>query len=268
MSSSMAKMSWPSSSTVPFVGVSSPARIASSVDLPDPEAPTTATASPRVTARSISRRITRSASPLFTVLPMPRAITTLLLVVVLTAPAWAAEKSILVVGDSLSAAYGIPRNRGWVALLEERLKRELPDYIVVNASFSGDTSGGGRARLKPLLERHRPAVMILELGANDGLRGLPVAQIHTNLSAMIRDAQESRARVVLVRMKMPPNYGEDYARAFEGVFRDLAKTHKTVLVPFLMADFAEKPAFFLPDRIHPTAEAQPLMLERVWRALK
>jgi acyl-CoA thioesterase I len=183
----------------------------------------------------------------------------------------AAEKSILVFGDSLSAAYGIPRNRGWVALLEERLKREHPDYIVVNASISGETSSGGRARLAKLLERHRPArpaIVVLELGANDGLRGLPVAQIRTNLSAMIRDAQESRARVVLVGMKMPPNYGEDYARAFEGVFRDLAKTHKTALVPFLMEDFAEKPAFFLPDRIHPTAEAQPLMLERVWGALK
>ena len=108
---------------------------------------------------------------------MPRAITTLLLVVVLTAPAWPAEKSILVVGDSLSVAYGIARNRGWVALLEERLKREQPDYIVVNASISGDTSGGGRARLKPLLERHRPAVMILALGGNDGLRGLAPAQI-------------------------------------------------------------------------------------------
>ena len=137
-------------------------------------------------------------------------------VVLVHAPlgAWsaAAEKSILVVGDSLSAAYGIPRNRGWVALLEERLKREHPDYIVVNASISGETSSGGRARLAKLLERHRPAIVVLELGANDGLRGLPVAQLRTNLSAMIRDAQESRARVVLVGMKMPPNYGEDYAR--------------------------------------------------------
>jgi acyl-CoA thioesterase-1 len=182
--------------------------------------------------------------------------------------AGAAEKSILVVGDSLSAAYGIPRNRGWVALLEERLKREHRDYIVVNASISGDTSGGGRARFAKLLERHRPAIVILELGANDGLRGLPVKEISTNLSAMIRDAQAKRARVVLVGVKMPPNYGEDYTKAFEGVFSELANTHKTALVPFLMEDFAEKPEFFLPDRIHPSAEAQPLMLERVWRALR
>ena len=172
------------------------------------------------------------------------------------------------VGDSLSAAYGIPRNRGWVALLEERLKREQRNYIVVNESISGETSSGGRARFAKLLERHRPAIVVLELGANDGLRGLPVKEISTNLSAMIRDAQASRARVLLVGMKMPPNYGEDYAQAFEAVFRDLAETHKTALVPFLMEDFAQKPDFFLPDRIHPTAEAQPLMLERVWSALK
>jgi acyl-CoA thioesterase-1 len=242
--------------------------------LPEPEAPTTATASPRVTARSISRRIARSASPLFTVLPIPRAITTLLFVamllfvVLLAAPVAAAEKSILVVGDSLSAAYGLPRDRGWVALLEERLKREHPDYIVVNASISGDTSGGGRARLKALLERHRPAVMILALGGNDGLRGLPPAQIRANLSAMIQDAQAQGTRVLLLGVKMPPNYGEDYTKGFEAIFRDVAKTHRTALVPFLLEDFAEKPEFFQPDRIHPTEAAQPLMLERVWPALK
>ena len=172
------------------------------------------------------------------------------------------------VGDSLSAAYGIPRNRGWVALLEERLKREQPDYIVVNASISGDTSGGGRARLKPLLERHRPAVMILELGGNDGLRGMAVSQIRTNLAAMIQEAHAARARVLLVGMKMPPNYGEMYAQSFEALFRELARTHRVAFVPFLLEDFADKPDFFLPDRIHPTEAAQPLMLERVWSGLK
>ena len=174
----------------------------------------------------------------------------------------------MVVGDSLSAAYGIPRNRGWVALLEERLKREQLDYIVVNASISGETSGGGRVRLQKLLDRHQPAVVILELGANDGLRGLPVSEVKSNLSAMIRDAQANKARVVLVGVKMPPNYGEEYTQAFDAVFRELAKTHKTAFVPFLMEDFAGKQQFFQPDRIHPTVEAQPLMLERVWRALR
>jgi acyl-CoA thioesterase-1 len=180
----------------------------------------------------------------------------------------AAEKSILVLGDSLSSAYGIPRSRGWVALLEERLKRERPDYIVVNASISGDTSGGGRARLKPLLERHQPAVMILALGGNDGLRGMPVAQIRTNLAAIIRETQAAGARVLLVGVKMPPNYGEVYAQGFEALFRELARTHRSALVPFLLEDFADNPEFFQPDRIHPTEGAQPLMLERVWAALR
>jgi len=201
---------------------------------------------------------------------MPRAVSTLLLwLIVLWLPAAAAaEKSILVVGDSLSSAYGMPRERGWVALLAERLKREHPDYIVVNASISGDTSGGGRSRLKPLLERHKPAIMVLELGGNDGLRGMPVAQIRTNLAAMIRDAKAAGARVVLVGMKMPPNYGEVYAQSFEALFRDLARAHRTALVPFLLEDFADKPELFQPDRLHPAEGAQPLMLERVWRALR
>jgi acyl-CoA thioesterase-1 len=180
----------------------------------------------------------------------------------------AAERSILVVGDSLSAAYGIPRQKGWVALLEERLKREQQDYSVVNASISGETTGGGRVRLKPLLERYQPAIVILELGANDGLRGMPVAEIKGNLAASIREAQVVNARVLLVGVKLPPNYGEDYTKAFDAIFAELAKTHRTALVPFLLEDFAGKSEFFLPDRIHPTASAQPLMLERVWRALR
>src|SRR5688572_10930582 len=212
-SSSSPPRSTPSRSTVPALGVSRPARMASSVDLPEPEAPTTATASPRVTSRSISRKMTRSLVPLFTVLPMPRALSTLLLIVVLALPAAAAAKSILVVGDSLSAAYGIARGQGWVALLEARLKNERIDYSVVNASISGDTTSGGLARLKPLLDKHKPAVVVLELGANDGLRGLPVAQIRTNLGALIKQAQGAGARVLLVGVRMPPNYGEEIGRA-------------------------------------------------------
>jgi acyl-CoA thioesterase-1 len=199
---------------------------------------------------------------------MPRAVSTLLFFIVLALPAAAAERSILVVGDSLSAAYGIPRSRGWVALLEERLKREQFNYIVVNASISGETSGGGRVRLKPLLERYRPAIVILALGANDGLRGLPVAQMKANLAATIREAQVAGARVLLLGVKLPPNYGEDYTNSFDAAFREVAKTNRTALVPFLLEDFAAKPEFFLPDRIHPAEAAQPLMLERVWRVLR
>jgi acyl-CoA thioesterase-1 len=184
------------------------------------------------------------------------------------APAGAAERSILVFGDSLSAAYGISQARGWVALLAERLKRERPDYIVVNASISGETSSGGAARIAAALARHKPAVVVVELGANDGLRGLPVAQLRTNLDAMVTEAQKAGARVLLLGMKMPPNYGPDYSRQFEAAFADTSKRHKAALVPFFLEDFAENTDLFLPDRIHPNEDAQPLILERVWKSLR
>jgi acyl-CoA thioesterase-1 len=180
----------------------------------------------------------------------------------------AAERSILVLGDSLSAAYGIPRARGWVTLLEARLKREQSNYIVVNASVSGETSAGGRSRLQPLLEKHKPAVVILELGANDGLRGLPLAQLKANLEQIIVQSQKVGARVLLVGVKLPPNYGEEYLARFDAVFRDLAKKHRTGLVPFLMEDFGGKAEFFQDDRLHPNERAQPLMLEQVWKGLR
>jgi acyl-CoA thioesterase-1 len=182
--------------------------------------------------------------------------------------AGAAERSILVFGDSLSAAYGIAQARGWVALLAERLKRERPDYIVVNASISGETTGGGAARIASALEKHRPQVVVLELGGNDGLRGLPVLQMKQNLSAMIERSQKAGARVLLVGMQIPPNYGIEYAQAFEGAYAELAKRHKTALLPFLLEGFAEKRELFQADRIHPTQEAQPLIEQRVWAALK
>src|SRR6266850_7614592 len=242
---------------------------ASSVDLPEPEAPTTATASPGVTSRSMSRRMTSSPAPLFTALPMRFAITTGLLLCMLWAPgAVAAEKSILVFGDSLSAAYGIAQSRGWVALLADKLKRERPDYSVANASISGETSAGGLARIDAALARHRPAVVIVELGANDGLRGLPLGQMKANLGTIIEHARKSGARVLLVGMKLPPNYGQDYTSAFEQSFTEIGKRYKVALLPFLLEGFAEKPESFQPDRIHPNEQAQPLIVERVWKALR
>jgi acyl-CoA thioesterase-1 len=201
---------------------------------------------------------------------MPRTLRTLLFFMLLLAvPAAAgAEKSILVLGDSLSAAYGIAQARGWVALLGERLRRERPDYSVVNASISGETSSGGASRIGFTLQKHKPSIVVLELGANDGLRGLPVAEMKKNLAAVIERAQKFGARVVLVGMRLPPNYGPDYTEAFEASFSELAKRYRTALVPFLLEGFAEDPAMFQPDRIHPSAEAQPLMLERVWNALR
>ena len=180
----------------------------------------------------------------------------------------APQKPVLVFGDSLSSAYGIAQSRGWVALLGERLKRELPDYIVVNESISGETSAGGRARIDTALARHKPAIVVLELGANDGLRGLPILQMKQNLAAMIEQSQKAGARVLLLGMKLPPNYGPDYTQSFEAAFGELARRHRTALVPFLLEDIAEQADLFQPDRIHPTEAAQPLMLERVWKALR
>lgn len=180
----------------------------------------------------------------------------------------APQKSVLVFGDSLSSAYGIAQSRGWVALLGERLKHEQPDYIVVNESISGETSAGGRARIDAALARHKPAIVVLELGGNDGLRGLPLLQMKQNLAAMIEQSQKAGARVLLLGMKMPPNYGPDYTQSFEAAFGELAKRHRTALVPFLLEDIADQPDMFQPDRIHPAEAAQPLMLDRVWKALR
>jgi len=179
----------------------------------------------------------------------------------------ASGKTILVYGDSLSAAYGIPRERGWVALLDERLAAEGYDYSVANASISGETTSGGLGRLPKVLAQHRPAIVILELGANDGLRGLPVAQMKHNLDAMMRQSQQAGAKVLLVGMRMPPNYGPDYAQSFAAAFGALAKAHRSALVPFLLEGFAENDEMFQGDRLHPRGEAQPLLLENVWRGL-
>ena len=172
------------------------------------------------------------------------------------------------VGDSVSAAYGIAQTRGWVALLGERLKRERLDYSVVNASVSGETSAGGAARLRPALEKHRPAVVIIELGGNDGLRGMPVAAMKKNLGEMIAQSRAAGARVLLVGMRLPPNYGPQYTGEFERAYTELAKQHNTALVPFLFEDFGVGRDLFQPDGIHPTEKAQPVMLESVWKRLR
>ena len=177
-------------------------------------------------------------------------------------------RTVLVYGDSLSAAYGMPERHGWVALLEERLKRERPDYNVVNASISGETTAGGLARIGKALERHRPAVVVLELGSNDGLRGLPVAAMKKNLTAIIEQSHKAGARVLLVGMRLPPNYGIEYTRSFEHVFAELARRHRTALLPFLLEGFGEKAEFFQPDRIHPTEAVQGAVLKNVWGALR
>jgi len=179
-----------------------------------------------------------------------------------------AAPGILVYGDSLATAYGIAERRGWVALLTERLKRERLDYSVVNASLSGETTRGGLARLPKLLTEHKPADVILELGGNDGLRGLPVSEMKKNLAAMIEQSQRVGARVLLVGTRMPPNYGPEYTHAYEGAFTELARRHRIALAPDLTAGVGERLELFLPDRIHPNESAQPALLDNVWRALR
>lgn len=175
---------------------------------------------------------------------------------------------LLVVGDSISAAYGLPAGAGWVDLLAARLAAQRFPHRVVNASITGDTTAGGRSRLPALLARHKPAIVVLELGGNDGLRGGNLASTRDNLAAMVTAAQRAGAKVLIVGMKVPPNYGPAYVREFDALYAAVAKAHKTPLVPFFFEGFGEKDEMFQPDRIHPAAAAQPLLLDNVWPALR
>lgn len=179
----------------------------------------------------------------------------------------ATPRTLLVVGDSISAGYGLPSGVGWTHLLAARLAEQKYPYRVVNASISGDTTAGGRARLPALLDEHKPAIVIVELGGNDGLRGGDVNAMRSNLDTMIGAAQKAGARVLLVGMQLPPNYGP-YTKRFADVYREVAERRKVPLVPFLFEGFAETNEWFQPDRIHPTAAAQPRLLENVWPTLK
>jgi acyl-CoA thioesterase-1 len=183
----------------------------------------------------------------------------------------AAQPVILVVGDSLSAEYGLNRGSGWVALLQQRLAREKIAAKVVNASISGDTTSGGRSRLPALLMQLHPTHVIIELGANDALRGLPLSMTEDNLAQMVVAAEQAGARVLLVGMQLPPNYGGNYARRFAGLFPEVAKKYHTGLVPFLLAGVADVPnaaELFQADGLHPKAQAHPRILDNVWPELK
>lgn len=179
-----------------------------------------------------------------------------------------AQPVILVLGDSLSAEYGLPRGTGWVQLLSDRLRGNGSNYTVVNASISGETTSGGRTRLPALLTRHRPAIVVIELGANDGLRGLPLPTMRDNLAAMVKASQAAGATVLLVGIRVPPNYGRDYAERFHQVYADLARDLRTALAPFLLDGFADAQDMFQSDRIHPGEKAQARMLANVWPHLQ
>ncbi|MDP5008327.1 MAG: arylesterase [Glaciimonas sp.] len=184
-----------------------------------------------------------------------------------TTSAHSASKSILVLGDSLSAEYGLARGTGWVSLLQQRLQTKKIDAVITNASISGETTSGGKARLAALL-KEQPNIVIIELGANDALRGLQLKATENNLRDMINAAQKINAKVLLVGMRIPPNYGRNYSEKFFGLYASLAQQNKTALVPLLLDGVADKPQWFQADRIHPTAQAHPTMLNNVWAKLK
>ena len=202
--------------------------------------------------------------------------TALLAATILSAP-WPARalgtvrsKRVLVVGDSLSAEYGLKRGSGWVALLDARVQQQKLHATVVNASISGDTTSGGRSRLPPLLKLHQPDVVVIELGGNDALRGLPLDMTRTNLAVMASTAKAAGAKVLVVGMQVPPNYGRKYGDDFAGLFAAVAKAEGTALVPFLLKGVADVPqaeALFQADRIHPKEAAHPQMLDNVWAVL-
>ncbi len=178
-----------------------------------------------------------------------------------------AAGNVMVFGDSLSAAYGLAPSQGWPALLGKKLETAAPAWRVVNASVSGETTAGGLRRLPEDLKRHQPRIVVIALGANDALRGQPIAASRANLEKMVRLARDAKAIPVLVGLMIPPNYGIDYAGQFRDMYRDIAKRMKVPLVPFLLEGLAEKRELFQADQLHPTAEAQPLILDNVWPVL-
>ena len=203
-----------------------------------------------------------------------------LIMCALLAPLAAAAPTVLIVGDSLSAGYGLRQGEGWVDLLQRKLAAQGFGHKVVNASISGDTTAGGRSRIGAALRTHKPQVVVIELGGNDGLRGSSLAAVKANLDYMVETAQKAGAKVLLVGMQLPPNYGPKYIAEFaalytageddaaRALFADVARARKAGLVPFILDGFGDKPEMFQADRIHPTAQAQPLMLETVWPELR
>jgi acyl-CoA thioesterase-1 len=191
-----------------------------------------------------------------------------LVLALLAAPAWGRQPVILVMGDSLSSGYGLPQGTGWVDLLQRKLVAEKFDYRVVNASISGETTLGGRNRLEPALREHKPGIVLLALGANDGLRGQSIDSMRANLGAMARAGRNAGARVLLIGMRIPPNYGPQYTQKFHAAFAQVARAEKLPLVPFLLEGFADQRELFQADGIHPAPAAQPKILDNVWPRLK
>lgn len=192
----------------------------------------------------------------------------LVLTLLFCSPASANNQTLLVLGDSLSAAFGIEQQQGWVSLLQKRLQQEARDYQVINASISGETTSGGMSRLPTLLQRHQPRIVIIALGANDGLRGLSLKQMQANLNGMIEQSKQKGAVVLLVGMRLPPNYGPAYTHLFHDTFNQLAAAQKVPLIPFLLDGIGKDKSMFQRDGLHPTAQAQVKILKNIWPSLK
>ncbi len=179
-----------------------------------------------------------------------------------------ANPKILIYGDSLSAAYGIPQQQGWAALLKKKLHAEKLDYDIINASISGETTSGGLTRFSSTIQQTKPQIVILELGANDGLRGLPVKEMQQNLNSMIQQSKKSGIKVLLIGMRIPPNYGPKYTEAFSQTYHSLARLHKIPFVPFMLENVAAKPELIQQDGLHPNALGQPIIVENIWSELQ
>jgi acyl-CoA thioesterase I len=175
--------------------------------------------------------------------------------------------TIMIYGDSLSAGYGLPQKTGWVTLLKKQLKTQQSVYQVINASISGETTIGGLNRIEQVLKRYHPNIVIVELGVNDGLRGLPIKSIHDNLEAIVKACNQSKTSILLVGMRLPPNYGVTYTQKFSAIYQQIAKRHELRLVPFLLEGFGDKPEYFQEDKMHPNKNAQEKILTNVWKVL-
>jgi acyl-CoA thioesterase I len=254
--------------------------MASNVDLPAPEAPVIATVSPLAMSKVTSCTMASSPSGLLTCLVRFTTLRTLstlarcgaialtLLLIGLQGASAAQNRIILSFGDSLSAAYGLQPEQGWVALLQQRLRDQGYEYQIINASISGETSSGGLERLPHLLAAHRPALVLLELGANDGLRGLPLQTVHDNLARMIAMSKASGAGVLLLGIRLPPNYGPRYGNGFADLYSELARQDQLPWVPFLLEGVALDPALMQGDGLHPRAAGEPRVLDTVWARLQ
>jgi acyl-CoA thioesterase-1 len=195
-------------------------------------------------------------------------ILTFILFLLVNAPLSASSNTILIIGDSLSAAYGMPVEQGWVRLLQQRLATDHYPHTIVNASISGDTTANALNRLPQALSRHQPAIVVLELGGNDGLRGLSLAEMKQNLAAMIQVVRQHQAKVLLIGVQLPPNYGQRYTQAFHAVYHELAQEYGLVLVPSLVDGVGTRTELMQADGIHPNSSAQPLIVTRVWQQLR